>query len=184
MPSTYVDYFENTTQSTPVGDESVWVDPEGANQAAGTAVTSHAIGQGELNTPFLVYTNPKVAGQVPNYADITDITVAIIADFHYPIPQYQPFTNCVLQLLSIAGGLEIPVGELEQDQILQFFISGDLAFWGITDAQALGLARGTEAMQFNGVFGRPPDYNQDINIYQVKVGFTYSDTSVPSPVMF
>ena len=175
MPITTTNFFTNVHQESYPSSGNVWVDLPNV-----LADPNEATNNFDSGFPFwyMVLDTPISGSQVPADSIVTKIDITITSKF-YGNPG---LIECNLNFISIAGGPEKTGPSLTDfDQV--YSLVGDLAYWGITNQQALDFASGLEDFKFS-VENTGGGIKYDVGVKWVKCQITYTPNVVPLPALF
>ena len=119
---------------------------------------------------YLILHDPISGLSVPVGAVITNIRIDVELNY-----ESTTTTTATIENLSIEGGTLLGgVALIETDNTINTF-TGDLAYWGLTNAQALLFADGTNYFRFQVLFVQTssPGDDMELKCYNVKAQFTY-----------
>ena len=177
MPVTTNSLFTGVTETTSGGLSSQWTDLANVLAEAGEASSFYA---NAVPTYYIVVDTPDFSAVIPPDSIVTNVEITISADR----TGNPAISDVFLENASIAGGLvkAVPGDEINITPTV-YTVSGDLAFWGITNQDALDFSNGIGTMVFRS--GAPvggTSYN--VRVQWVKCQITYTSNLVPLPTLF
>ena len=175
MPVTSNSLFTGVAQSVNGGSTVQWANLANVLAEPGEASAFYNAG---FQTWYMDLDTPDFVSVIPPDSTITNIAISISASMDGNVG----ITDVRLEDISIAGGLTYFTADLINTPLI-YDITGDLAFWGITNQQALDFAAGSEILQF---VGSNPigSIGFSLDVQWAKVLVTYTSALIPVPTLF
>jgi hypothetical protein len=177
MALTSDDFFTNVATGAP-GTNS-WNNISSVLESTGEADTNFDSG---LNTETVTLDTPLSGSEVPIDATIENIQIS----FHCYHENTGPGIECYPGNVTIVPGLVKNIITLMGIVPSSLFYTGDLAFWGLTNSEAMDFATGTAdlTMQFLLDFGSTGNFDAFLVFAKCQFTYTAISTTVSPPVLF